>query len=275
MPSTLRICRWAPVGSARFAVGLVVLSVAPLIAPPAGAFQTTLGAAALSTQADENTDTLFLFAQSPPYSATHSQSAAGTQSSAIYTFDNDELLIEFEHSHASDSVSSQYAGSTGLIQFSVDSDVLYLLDGIYQADDDSLGDWILLEAKLIDNSAGAISLFENSQASDSTVDESFDLGLAEGDSANVLLGSLTGLLVAGHTYTLEYTAEIEDRDLCCSSTLANGHIRLQLTAIPEPSTALSVGLGLAALSGARRRRRGSRSSRGYPARARKGSGSAG
>jgi hypothetical protein len=90
-------------------------------------------------------------------------------------------------------------------------------------------------------------VFRGTQASDQTPNESFILGNQEGDDYNFLTGSLTGTLSAGHRYVFYYDAWMEQNTpLSSSFATATGYV--QLTIVPEPSTAILVGLGLASFA---------------------------
>ena len=52
-------------------------------------------------------------------------------------------------------------------------------------------------------------VFESFQESFSTVNESFTLGLSEGDLTNIFTGSLSGTLIAGHEYHFFYNAFVQ------------------------------------------------------------------
>ena len=58
-----------------------------------------------------------------------------------------------------------------------------------------------------------------------TLNESFTLGMVEGDTLNTDTGSLTGVLLAGHDYALFYHAHIESRGLPSSAWNATARRR--------------------------------------------------
>jgi hypothetical protein len=79
------------------------------------------------------------------------------------------------------------------------------------------------------------------------LNENFTLGLQEGDTNNQLVGSLTGALIAGHVYRLDYLNEILSHPGTATDPgLAIGN--LALTFVPGPATGTLILLGLAALA---------------------------
>lgn len=165
------------------------------------------------------------------------------------------LLTSFDQ-HA-DAVAGQYGEphSQGEIYFTVtDAPVLYFLSGEYAIN----GSPYLAETSGL--RAGKSVLFENYQTSNNTMNEDFHLGENGGDFSNSLTGSLTGLLDVG-SYTLSYAYGSET--LLGGAATTNGFLRLDFGApapvtpspdsVPEPSTLVFLGLGLAGLVAARRK----------------------
>jgi hypothetical protein len=148
-------------------------------------------------------------------------------------------------------VFNSFTSTTGSIFFSVDQAVNYDLSGVYSAIE-PLGRTIELQGALINRTTGT-TLFSNVQASRTTPNESFVLGQLGGDFNNSLMGSLTGALNPGDTYELTYFANIR-ANFTASTASASGDITLAF--VPEPSSALLMGLGLAGLGGIRRRSTG-------------------
>jgi hypothetical protein len=88
----------------------------------------------------------------------------------------------------------------------------------------------------------------STQTSHATPNESFTFGFF----INVDIGSLTGTLIAGHDYRFFHDFGIVSSPTApVSGATASGFTSLHLSVIPEPSTALLLGLGLFGL-GARR-----------------------
>jgi hypothetical protein len=186
-----------------------------------------------------------------PYSYTSSSIDRGASSESEYDLSNDAFDITLDHYRLS--TYGSYGWSTGDIYFSVDQDVNYTASGSYTAVDAD-GRLIDLRAWLYDIT-GISMLFDSTQQSRSTPDESFTLGLTEADYAplNSFSGSLTGTLVAGHDYRFHYFAMLLANP-SSSTTAATASGSVSLTFIPEPSTALLLALGIVGLAARRRRR---------------------
>ncbi len=139
------------------------------------------------------------------HAATHlpATSLEATSASA-YDLSNSGLFITFEHIRGP--VTGSFANSSGVIYFTVDEDVTYMLSGNYSAEDADGGP-ISLDVEL-DRRVGS-GLFENIQRSLATPNESFLLGELGGDDRNLLRGSLTGTLSGGTEYRLSYQAIIQ------------------------------------------------------------------
>jgi hypothetical protein len=95
-------------------------------------------------------------------------------------------------------------------------------------------------------------LFDTNQASNSTPYESFTLGAHGGDDIDTLTGSLTGTLIANHTYSIHIFASFGDQYAMNSFPSAMGNVTLAF--VPEPGTALLVMTGVLGLATNKRRR---------------------
>ncbi len=140
-----------------------------------------------------------------PYEKTGHVIIAGRNSSNPSSLLNDDTFsIDFTHVRASQFRSS--ATSIGTLNFHVDVDTQYSLSSNYSAIDPS-GRMITMAISLVEVAGN--SLFQNTQQSDATPDESFTLGQTQGDLYNELSGSTTGTLNAYQPYSLTYEYYIE------------------------------------------------------------------
>jgi hypothetical protein len=193
-----------------------------------------------------NNDTLY--PTTLPYPNSHSVTQGGSSSSTDYDLSDASFEITMEHER--ETANNAHGLSLAFIYFTVDQNVDYLLEGVYTAVD-AAGRSIVQLASLYDNTDSSSS-FYGRQESDHTPNESFTLGLAEGDNSNSVSCCLTGTLLAGHEYLFHYYNIVNAAAGSPSAATADGYVRL--TFVPEPSTALLLAGGLAGLAAAGRRR---------------------
>ena len=113
------------------------------------------------------------------------------------------------------------------MEFTVDANTTYNLSGAYGATDVSTAGYVYLHSYLIDVTAFD-NLFYHYQESRNTLNENFVLGGYGGDYFNVLIGSLTGSLIAGHQYQWYYEAYTQaypDPDVGATAT---GYFQLDI-----------------------------------------------
>jgi hypothetical protein len=149
----------------------------------------------------------FLIPELIPFVDSHSVVAGG--SSAQTTFNPTSEEFDVTVSQRCETPNASTGFSDGFIYFSVDSDVGYELDGTYAMLEPE-GDGIVQQAGLTDLTTNT-KLFFGDQASISTANESFVLGLQRRDFRNALRGSLTGTLTGGHEYEFYFGNFISGR----------------------------------------------------------------
>lgn len=147
------------------------------------------------------------------------------------------------------------------LYFTADANTTYSLSGSYQATDLTTAGGLYYWTYLYDFSGGGYLAY-SSQQSESTLNESFVLGGAGGDSDNYFAGSLSGNLIAGHSYQWYYdvyTHAYPDSDGGASAT---GNITLKIgggapapdASVPDTGSPLAMlGLALAGIAGLRRK----------------------
>jgi len=173
-----------------------------------------------------------------PFTDQHRADSGGVVSDTAYSLGDAGFTIDIVEHYR---MQRSSAISSGAIYFTVDQDAEYALSGVYAM----VGSRdIYLSASLTNISGGSL-LFDNLQESRATQDEAFQLGEQSGDSQNGLSGSLTGQLVAGSLYRLNYRAFIYSTEASDGDATATGSIAFAV--VPEPSTGLLMGLALAGL----------------------------
>ena len=131
-----------------------------------------------------------------------------------------------------------FTQSSGWDTFTVDVPSSYAISGTYSM---SGAGTISLAAYLYDSTADQY-LFDNGQQSVKTAaspNQLFTLGSIAGDDS-YLDGSLTGSLVPGREYQFYYNAFIQNSPDDSGSASASGHISINVSAVPEPSTVTSL-----------------------------------
>jgi hypothetical protein len=178
--------------------------------------------------------------------------------------DNVSLSAFFTQSRAG-ALNSATESMGTLIRFTVDTDSTYRLLGEYTVDDvGPTSGFVRFSASLRDgDEVSGTLLLRTEQRSSNTVDEQLRFGEFGGDQLNTFSGSLTGMMLAGHTYTLTYDAVSQANPDADTGMSARGAWALDigdgapLTSVPDSgSTAAMLTVALAGVFAIRRRQIG-------------------
>lgn len=180
-----------------------------------------------------------------PFNATSNAAVPVATNETRYLLSNAALEIQFDHTFGIPPGSG--GESLGAISFTVDVDVPFVLEGVYSATATQRY-FMVQEAKLVNNTTSAVP-FEGRQETIgalNVVDQSFTLGGLAGDGPNqYALGSLTGTLIAGQTYTLSWRWSIQQLpDVLANETPGSATGALRLLLVPEPSVLAWLAIGL-------------------------------
>lgn len=137
------------------------------------------------------------------------------------------------------------------------TNVDYQLSGFFNISGFSFNG-VQLAVELCDNTGGVICganplLFSTNQFSTSTMNESFVLGAHGGDTTDELDGSLTGSLLAFHTYSIHLYAAFGSEWGVNSYDYPSATGEVKLAFVPEPGTCGLVLTGIAGLAARRSR----------------------
>jgi len=216
-----------------------------------GPFQSSLRSqASESSGSDIDTFTPAAVPFSTTLNSQHNDTTAITQ----YAFTGNVFESLFDHVIGTDP--GDDARTVGTLSFSVDTNIAYLIEGLYTAQ--ATNRYLMRQfVSLINNSTSAI-LFDGQQESIDIANESFTVGLTEGVSpflVSVANGALSGMLTAGQVYTFSYQARINqlpDAPGLESANSADGFFRLTLgdaaATVSEPPVALLLALGACAIA---------------------------
>ena len=175
-----------------------------------------------------------------PWSGSHMVEGLGDRSEASYVLTHDGLRVDFEQvnsdwddgGRATSAVKSEF-------RFTVDEAVYVVFDGQY----DVTGPARFVNQRVTVREQVNWDVYRRHQRSHETPNESFSLGLQEGDFYNDSFGNTHTLLLPGLNYIVIYSASIQVRpdQVGSGPATATGFFSMVL---PEPTTGLLLGLGL-------------------------------
>ncbi len=242
----------------------VVLLACACAAPLAAASPITITSSnsGVFASAGRSTDSAADAATGLPSSTTIG-ATAGTSSSTLaldWSGSATSVVFDFTLTQAIDSrqgglsIDTAQAFSSQLV-FTPVVDVSYALSGNYALGSSDTAR-VFYSVQLLETGVG--SVFAQTDDSNSTVGESFTLGVAGGgDASSSLTGASSGLLLAGQEYALFFSAFVQSRDASGNGVAlaasAGGEVVLRVHTVPEPATLVL--LGLAGVLGSRRIRR--------------------
>jgi hypothetical protein len=186
----------------------------------------------------------------PYFNDAHDVSDGQAYSQADYDFSasGDTGAFRFDFDQARTDVSTSFAQGFGEITITTTNDVLYSLDGFYSL----TGSRFFSMAVELTDITGGNTVFSNAQQSNATLNESFTLGEQGGDLTNVLSGDISGTLMAGHEYRLEYVYLFQGFQMGPGAT-AVGDLNFNITPVPAPGAAVLAMLGLPIINWLKRR----------------------
>lgn len=193
---------------------------------------------------------------------TVSAAGVGTSSTtAINWLDTGSgALFDFDMRHSREGMVSSYAQSfASSVQFTVGpQNTTYAISGTYNASHPGSSGYVFQEAQLA-NVNGFTPFYEYGYST-ATINETLTLGALNDGESNAGFGTLTGTLMAGHTYRFYFNSYIQAYPDPDNGATADGCVTLSIggatgagacglpTAVPDAgSSALLLGPTLAAL----------------------------
>lgn len=172
--------------------------------------------------------------------------SGGNQSSTAIDWDviGGQTILSHGLDHQRSGVVDSYSASYHFpaMTFTANATEPYEFSGFYNVTDVGGPGSVFMEVDLYDLTISA-GVFRNRQVSYGTLNEQFIVGGTGGDDSNYLVGSPTGVLIAGHSYSLEPRISMSAYLYADSGATASGNISLKIGTVPEPATLLPLGLG--------------------------------
>ena len=204
------------------------------------------------TEASDGTtfDTNTLHPAVIPFSDTHTATSGANSSTSTWNLTSQAFEVTFEHTRGA--TENAYTQTIMNLLFQVDAPAQYVLEGRYSALDPD-GRRLSQVATFVDTASGTPPLYWGLQISEQTPNETLIVGQTQGDAANTLIGSTTGMLVAGREYQILAPFVLENGPAPPGGPAsASGYLRLSF--VPEPAPALLWLVGPALLAASRRGR---------------------
>ena len=167
---------------------------------------TTLEVVARDTHVSGVNTIQDLFPISLPFDGSANASVGTSSSQAVFHLGQDGFSLT--SSGARSGLLDSRANVQPTMFFSVSLDTPYSISGALSVSDPGqTGKYASLTAMLKDVGTSVV-LFNSDQESFGVVDQSFTLGGTAGNQVNMLSGLATGVLLAGHEYSMYYSSSI-------------------------------------------------------------------
>lgn len=175
-----------------------------------------------------------------------------------YSGFGDQVTISYRVEQKRSGGIGDYAqGFVNTLGFTVATNASYELSGSYAVKDVTTAGRLSFSAYLNDVTAASGFIALSQQSSYNTVDESFTLGANGGDNYNGNIGSLTGSLIAGHSYKFLFSALTQANPDADGGATAFGNVMLKIgggAPVPDSgATFMLLGASVMGLAALRRR----------------------
>jgi hypothetical protein len=239
-------------GMSRSAIFLSV-ALAAFLAPPVAALQITVVPRPVNASVeasdnvggDEYSDDLTAITELPASGAL-SAAFADSQASMTYEFTESGFALSWEL--------VGNASAEGSLDFSVDTEVQYIVEGALSATQGAGINSVNLLAGVYETrfASDPDQYLLYSQQITHVPNVELEVGGLEGVFRNVLIGSTTGTLLPGRIYSVFGSAHVSGAFGTVPTGSGSGDFRLTLVAVPEPGTVALVAMGLLGLAVRRR-----------------------
>lgn len=250
----------------------LMCSIVPsVMATPITVIQNRVNAATYDDDFDPYADNSFYDGTSTSLSQilTSSNGKSSNTTTINYSSDATSAIFSVDMLHTIDNTldvveegvccDSAYTENSRPLFFTADVDTTYAISGFYRATGDTLRTYT--NTNLFDFTTSTLLMHEQ-ELSDNAANESFTIdGNGTGDTSNIIFGSLTGNLLAGHSYSFyfeDYIQAYNGSTEVFGAATATGNVTLTIgtpTSVPEPSLLALLSLGLVSMVATGRRRK--------------------